>query len=137
MADLAQPNQLAKLKALLRQRAAQTVESAVRNGTAPHEETQSLQDLRTLSSILEATGEKHKLRVAPAIMFLLAMVCASMLFFFRVRSSEVELKVSATSTTFQLAEARPLAMNEPSLREVRIGRIHEISAIPCRGVETH
>jgi hypothetical protein len=137
MADEAQPNHLAKLKALLRQRAAQTAESAVRNGTASHEETQALQDLVTLCSVLEATGEKHKLRVAPAIMFLLAMVCASMLLFFRVRSSEVELKVSATSTTFQLAEARQLVMNEPSLREIRIGRIHEISAIPCSGVETH
>ena len=125
---------LENLRAVVRERAAKAADVAAKGGSVPQEEIDSLRNLSDLCGTLESTAVKPKAnRWIPGTLFLLALICASILLFRRVAATQVEIDATATSAEFRLAQTRPLteAVVVTSLRLVGIKRLSDMR---CAGM---
>jgi len=125
---------LENLRSVLRERAAQAAATALKNGgSVSSEDLDSLRNLSHLCNTLESTGPKKTNRWTPLLVFLLALVCASVLLFRRVATTEVEINATARSAMFRLAQTRyitqPLVVTS-----LRVSGIRRLSDTPCAGL---
>ena len=127
---------LENLRSVLRERAAQAAATALKNGgSVSSEELDSLRNLSHLCNTLESTSPKKTNRWTPLLVFLLALVCASVLLFRRVATAEVEINATASSAMFRLVQTRyitqPLVVTS-----LRVSGIRRLSDTPCAGANS-
>ncbi|HZT29785.1 MAG TPA: hypothetical protein VFA33_07880 [Bryobacteraceae bacterium] len=103
-------NPAAALRKLLRAQTRAAREEALRNGgQVPAEQVESLRRLRQLAEFSRAVEAPERRRWPILAMLLATLAIASVLFFSRLRRTEIEMDVNVSEVSFRLGQARVIS----------------------------